>query len=121
VADHYINTSPNGKDPYFFIVSGGIENVADLIDSATYYEFWTYQVVAVFNLPAGDGVQDDRIDTLEEAILEALQKETLRDNPNWSDLSVTSVSPTHDPEYKLQDNQVAKVFDVQIKVLSPYV
>lgn len=121
VTPHYTTVAPNGRDPFVFIVSAGLQKTDKLSSSNNYCVLWFYQIVFIFTTPNSDGIQENRIDELESLVFLSLKEKTTRDNPAWLDCRLVSVSPTHDPNFILQDNQVAKIFEVEIETVVEYV
>jgi hypothetical protein len=108
-------------DPYCFITAGevkpNLEN-GNTFDSNTYYRAYEYDITFVFSY-ATDGnpnnAQEARINTVTELILNTLQSNSVRNNSNWNDLIVTSVTPAFNPDPSFKDNLLYKTFSVEIR------
>jgi hypothetical protein len=118
VIDHYVTTAD--RYPFVFITSGEIDTnegyQSDMGYNGNYERIYQYSVRVIFFIDTG-GINEIKMDDIEELILNKLQSKTVTDDTTWQDLRVLSVSSPLINEVLEQDNCIEKTFIVNIQTL----
>jgi len=123
VYDEVATTSD--RFPYVFITSGGLTpnrasaNAVTLNSTNDYVRQYRYFINLVTQGTediSGTNLVEIQLDDLEEEIMELLQKDSTRDNVNWTDLYVQDVSsPFSGAELNINETYIIKTFEVVIE------
>ena len=112
-------------DPYLFITSAGFESevTGDVqIDNISYYTAYRYRITCVFLANENaDGVQEDRIDDIEELVVDKLRSRLMRDNEGWDDFILKQVSEPYSlsgPD--IIDNKTYLDFEVEVRIITNF-
>ncbi len=129
VSTHYRNAGIS--DPYIYITSGGygsptnaFESSKFNLDTGSYLRSYQYMITAVWKYASDDNVdplQEARIDTLEQLILNKLQTQSIADGYTngsgvtvWINLIVKEVAKTFSPNPITKDGLIYEDFVVEV-------